>query len=76
MASSYYKDVSMRLFNKYVPGAVARHVSRFFKGRIYINGVGKFEFDNAKLIIPSQAQSLHYRMVKEINQEINRIRCV
>ncbi|WP_086983038.1 DUF1107 domain-containing protein [Vibrio aphrogenes] len=66
----------MRLFHKYVPKAVAKHVSRFFKGRIYINGVGKFEFDNGKVIIPSQPQAQHYRMVKEINQEINRIRCV
>ena len=43
----------MRLFNKYVPSQIAKHVSRFFKGRIY---VGKFEFDNAKLLIPSQPE--------------------
>lgn len=66
----------MRLFNKYVPGQIAKHVSRFFKGRIYINGVGKFEFDNAKLLIPSQPEDKHYQAVKEINQEVSRIRCI
>ncbi|OEF27773.1 DUF1107 domain-containing protein [Vibrio rumoiensis] len=66
----------MRLFNKYVPGQIAKHISRFFKGRIYINGVGKFEFDNAKLIIPSEAENKHYQTVKEINQEVSRIRCI
>ncbi|MFV0574994.1 MAG: DUF1107 domain-containing protein [Vibrio sp.] len=66
----------MRLFNKYSPRAIAKHVSRFFKGRIYINGVGKFEFDNSKLIAPTQADTKLYRMVKEVNQEINRLRCL
>lgn len=47
----------MRLFKRYTPGMIAKHVSRLFKGRIYIYGVGKFEFDNGKLILPAKAFS-------------------
>ncbi|MBD1572408.1 DUF1107 domain-containing protein [Vibrio sp. S17_S38] len=64
----------MRLFKRYTPGQIAKHISRLFKGRIYIDGVGKFEFDNAKLIIPNHAETKHYQTVREINQEVNKIR--
>lgn len=73
---SYYKDVGMRLFKKYAPAQIAKHISRFFKGRIYIHGVGKFEFDNGKLLIPAEPETRHYRAVKEINQEVTRMRCL
>ncbi|WP_140052113.1 DUF1107 family protein, partial [Vibrio parahaemolyticus] len=50
-------------------------ISRLFKGRIYIYGVGRFEFDNGKLILPEKAEQRHFRAVKEINQEIMKLRC-
>ena len=70
-----YKDHSMRLFKRYTPGMIAKHVSRLFKGRIYICGVGKFEFDNGKLVLPERAEKRHFKTVKEVNQEIMRLRC-
>ena len=70
-----YKDNSMRLFKRYTPGMIAKHVSRLFKGRIYIYGVGKFEFDNGKLVLPESAERRHYQAVKEVNKEIMRLRC-
>jgi len=69
------KETYMRLFKRYTPGMIAKHVSRLFKGRIYIYGVGKFEFDNGKLILPEKADKKHYQTVKEVNQEIMRLRC-
>ncbi|MDW6091831.1 DUF1107 domain-containing protein [Vibrio rhizosphaerae] len=66
----------MRLFKRYTPSMIAKHISRLFKGRIYIDGIGKFEFDQGKLILPEQAEPRHYRTVKEINQEIMRLKYV
>ncbi|QMV13275.1 DUF1107 domain-containing protein [Vibrio spartinae] len=66
----------MRLFKRYTPSMIAKHISRLFKGRIYIDGIGKFEFDQGKLMLPEQAEQRHYRTVKEINQEIMRLKCV
>ncbi|MEH0665203.1 DUF1107 domain-containing protein [Vibrio scophthalmi] len=65
----------MRLFKRYTPSMIAKHVSRLFKGRIYIYGVGGFEFDNGKLILPAKAESKHFKAVKEVNQEIMKLRC-
>ncbi len=65
----------MRLFKRYTPSMIAKHVSRLFKGRIYIYGVGKFEFDQGKLILPERAEQRHFQTVKEVNQEIKRLRC-
>ena len=65
----------MRLFKRYTPGMIAKHVSRLFKGRIYIYGIGKFEFDNGKLVLPEKAERRHFQTVKEVNQEIMRLRC-
>ncbi|MDC0610636.1 DUF1107 domain-containing protein [Vibrio sp.] len=64
----------MRLFKLYTPSMIAKHISRLFKGRIYIYGVGKFEFDQGKLILPEQAEERHFQTVKEVNQEIMKIR--
>lgn len=41
----------MRLFKCYILGMIVKYVSCFFKGRIYIYGVGKFEFNNGKLVL-------------------------
>jgi hypothetical protein len=36
----------MRVFKKYLPLMVAKHVKTFFKGRIYIHGRGRFDFQS------------------------------
>ncbi|MGX9418504.1 DUF1107 domain-containing protein [Vibrio sp. RC27] len=65
----------MRQFKRYTPSMIAKHISRFFKGSIYIYGVGKFDFNYGKLLLPEEAQQLHYQTVKEINLEISKLRC-
>lgn len=64
----------MRLFKRYTPSMIAKHISRLFKGRIYIYDIGKFEFDNGKLMLPEKAEKMHFQTVKEINQEIMKMR--
>ncbi len=65
----------MRFFKRYTPGMIAKHVTRLFKGSIYIYGIGKFDFDYGKLLIPDIAEAHHYQTVKEVNSEINKLRC-
>lgn len=64
----------MRIFNRYVPMLIAKHVYRLFKGRLYIRGRGDFEFQQGKLKAQSDADFEQYRTVKEINIEIRRLR--
>ncbi|MGL6262016.1 DUF1107 domain-containing protein [Vibrio sp. WXL103] len=64
----------MRLFKRYLPGLIAKHVTRLFKGRIYINGIGKFEFDQGKLVLPEKADQRHFRAVNEVNSEVMKLR--
>ncbi|KLV06489.1 MULTISPECIES: DUF1107 domain-containing protein [Photobacterium] len=64
----------MRMFKRYVPKMIAKHVSRLFSGRIYIDGRGGYEFDNGQLLVPVKAQQRHYDTVNEINGEIRRMR--
>ncbi|OAN12567.1 hypothetical protein A3K86_17500 [Photobacterium jeanii] len=64
----------MRMFKRYMPKLVAKHVSRLFSGRVYIDGRGGYEFDKGLLLVPINAQQRHYQTVKEVNQEIRRIR--
>ena len=58
----------MRLFKRYTPGMIAKHISRLFKGESTFTALGKFEFDNGKLILPERAEKRHFDTVKEINQ--------
>ncbi|MBM7037912.1 DUF1107 domain-containing protein [Vibrio ulleungensis] len=64
----------MRKFKRYLPGLIAKHVMRLFKGSIYIYGIGRFEFDEGKLILPKQAKQLDFKTVKEVNEEVKRLR--
>lgn len=64
----------MRLFKRYAPSMIAKHITRLFKGRIYIHGIGRFDFDQGKLLLPLKASERHFQAVKEINQEIMRLR--
>ena len=45
----------MRVFKKYLPLMVAKHVKTFFKGRIYIHGRGRFDFHSGLLVMPTPA---------------------
>ncbi len=64
----------MRMFKCYAPKLIAKHVSRLFRGRLYIDGRGGYEFDEGQLQVPTKAQFHHYRTVSEVNQEIKRLK--
>ncbi|OEF51208.1 hypothetical protein A1OW_23850 [Enterovibrio norvegicus] len=64
----------MRMFNRYVPTMIAKHVYRLFQGRIYIDGRGDFEFHQGMVQAQSNADIEHYRTVSGINAEIKRLK--
>ncbi|CAG9000985.1 MAG: hypothetical protein CENE_02993 [Candidatus Celerinatantimonas neptuna] len=62
----------MKIFKKYSPKHIARYVKTFFKGRIYIQGRGAYEFDQGKLIMLNQHRTpKHRKTVAEINHYID-----
>ncbi|KGY11148.1 hypothetical protein NM22_17285 [Vibrio tubiashii] len=60
----------LREFTIYRPRQVARFVKTLFKGQFVIAGVGKFTFDNGKVLLPDVKDSQKMTTYKEINQEI------
>lgn len=63
----------MRVFKKYLPLMVAKHVKTFFTGRIYIHGRGRFDFQSGLLMMPNQADLPHRQTVVEVNAMIGRL---
>lgn len=59
----------MKIFKKYSPTHIARHVKAFFKGWIYIQGRGAYAFDQGKVIMLNNHRSLKHRQTAA---EINR----
>ncbi len=64
----------MRIFKKYLPLMIAKYVKTFFKGRLYINGRGGYQFEHGRLLLPSEADRMHQLTVQEINSTIAQIR--
>ena len=60
----------MRIFKKYSPAMIAKHVRTFFKGRRYIHGRGAYEFNNGSIVMPADADEKHRDTVKELNTYI------
>jgi hypothetical protein len=60
----------MRIFKKYIPALIVKHVRTFFKGRVYIQGRGAYEFDKGALLMPLGADVKHATTVNEINTAI------
>ncbi len=60
----------MRIFKKYAPLQIAKHVSAFFKGYFYIQGKGAFRFDGGKVIIDASQDDATRQICREINRSI------
>lgn len=60
----------LRIFNRYRPLQVARYVKVFFRGKVYIDGVGAFEFDGGKLLPPRDKNRRALQVMAEVNREI------
>lgn len=66
----------LRIFKSYRPIQVARFVKTLFRGRIYIKGVGVFEFDKGKLLLPSRNSKLKLLVMKEVNLQVDALAAV
>ncbi len=62
----------LRIFKKYSPLLVAKHVRTMYKGRLYIAGLGAYEFDHGAMLKPKNSDERHLQTIVEINQEIKR----
>ncbi|WP_428774983.1 DUF1107 family protein [Vibrio sp.] len=60
----------LREFTTYRPLQVARFVKTLFKGQFVIAGLGKFKFDNGKVLVPDINDRKMLLAYKEINQAI------
>ncbi|BEU02860.1 hypothetical protein OAG1_16600 [Agarivorans sp. OAG1] len=62
----------MKIFSRYSPVKIARYVKAFFKGRLYIQGRGAYEFKNGKLeTLANHKTTKHRQTVAEVNQHID-----
>ena len=57
----------------YRPLQVARFVKTLFKGNLYIEGVGSFEFDGGKILMPKQENRRMLSVMSEVNQHIRQL---
>ncbi|OSM98530.1 MULTISPECIES: DUF1107 domain-containing protein [Lonsdalea] len=60
----------MRIFERYNPFKVAKYVKTLFRGRLYIKGVGAFEFDYGKILLPKKKDKLHLEVMSEVNRQV------
>lgn len=63
----------LRTFRQYRPRQVARHVKGFFRGEVYIDGIGGFEFDDGKLLRPMNKDRKTLLVMREVNSEIKEL---
>ncbi|HHF3219228.1 TPA: DUF1107 domain-containing protein [Vibrio diabolicus] len=60
----------LREFAVYRPLQVARFVKTLFKGQFFIAGIGCFQFDNGKVLLPDVNDQKRLTIFKEVNQVI------
>ncbi|AUG99610.1 DUF1107 domain-containing protein [Prodigiosinella confusarubida] len=60
----------MRIFERYNPMKVAKYVKTLFRGRLYIKGVGAFEFDYGKILLPKKQDKQHLVVMSEVNRQV------
>lgn len=63
----------MKIFQRYNPLQVAKYVKILFRGRFYIKGVGSFEFDKGKILVPRIKDKQHYSVMSEVNRQLLRL---
>ena len=60
----------LRVFQVYRPIQVARYVKNYFRGRLFIIGIGGFEFEYGRLLPPKTADLNVLNVLSEVNKEI------
>ncbi|MFC3396563.1 DUF1107 domain-containing protein [Brenneria rubrifaciens] len=63
----------MKIFERYNPMKVAKYVKILFRGRLYIKGVGAFEFDYGKILLPKKQDKQHLLVMSEVNRQVVRL---
>ncbi|EKE73021.1 DUF1107 family protein [Gallaecimonas xiamenensis] len=64
----------MRKFPQYHVKQVAKHVTAFFEGVIWIRGIGAFRFQRGRLLPPGKPSTEKLRVVSEVNRQIGTMR--
>lgn len=60
----------LKVFKQYRPNQVARYVKSYFRGRLFIAGIGGFEFDCGRLLPPRNQSLKALTVLSEVNKEI------
>lgn len=60
----------LRIFKQYRPNQIARYVKSYFRGRLFIVGIGAFEFDCGRLLPPQNKNIKALNALSEVNKEI------
>ncbi|WP_412177937.1 DUF1107 domain-containing protein [Photobacterium galatheae] len=63
----------MKIFKQYRPNQIARYVKSYFRGRLFIVGVGAFEFDCGRLLPPMNRDKKALNVLSEVNREIQNL---
>lgn len=66
----------LRIFKIYRPQQIARYVKSYFRGHIFIVGIGGFEFDSGRLLPPKSANLKALSVLTEVNREIQSLSIV
>lgn len=67
------EQADMKIFRLYNPFLVAKYVKTLFKGRFYIKGIGAFEFDKGRILLPKVKDKLHLSVMSEVNRYVVRL---
>ncbi len=65
--------ISLKTFKKYHPRQIAKHSKAFFKGRIFIVGIGRFRVINGKLVAYKNADRKALSVMTEVNTIIKEL---
>ncbi|MCR3756011.1 MAG: hypothetical protein HNEKOMLI_00790 [Sodalis sp. Psp] len=60
----------MKIFHRYNAIKVATYVKILFRGRLYIKGIGIFEFDKGKILLPKVRDKKHFSVMSEVNRQV------
>lgn len=63
----------MRIFHRYNAIKVATYVKTLFRGSLYIKGIGIFEFDKGKILLPQVRDKQHFSVMSEVNRQVMRL---
>ncbi|PSW15181.1 DUF1107 domain-containing protein [Photobacterium sanctipauli] len=63
----------LKIFKHYRPNQVARYVKSYFRGRLYIVGIGGYEFDGGRLLPPNSKDKKVLMTLSEVNREIEQL---